>query len=54
MNGGLHIAIEDERDQKRHDFHYQGGIVSFVEHLGVAKKPLHSEVIYLAGRKGHD
>lgn len=52
LNGGLHIAIEDERDQKRHDFHYQGGIVSFVEHLGVAKKPLHSEVIYLTGRKG--
>ena len=52
LNGGLQIAIEDERDQKRHDFHYQGGIVSFVEHLGVAKKPLHSEVIYLAGRKG--
>jgi DNA gyrase subunit B len=51
LNGGLHISIEDERDQKRHDFHYQGGIVSFVEHLGVAKKPLHSEVIYLEGQK---
>lgn len=50
LNGGLHIAIEDERDQKRHDFHYEGGIVSFVEHLGVAKKPLHP-VVYLDGKK---
>ncbi len=51
LNGGLHISIEDERDRKRHDFHYQGGIVSFVKHLGVAKKPLHAEVIYLEGKK---
>jgi DNA gyrase subunit B len=51
LNGGLHIAIEDERDQKRHDFHYEGGIVSFVEHLGLAKKPLHQDVIYLQGDK---
>ena len=51
LNGGLHIAIEDERDQKRHDFHYEGGIVSFVEHLGLAKKPLHQDVIYLQGEK---
>ncbi len=51
LNGGLHISIEDEREQKSHDFHYQGGIVSFVEHLGVAKKPLHSDVIYLQGKK---
>ena len=51
LNGGLHIAIEDERDQKWHNFHYEGGIVSFVEHLGVAKKPLHPEVVYLEGKK---
>ena len=51
LNGGLHIGIEDERDQKRHDFHYEGGIASFVEHLGVAKKPLHQDVIYLQGQK---
>lgn len=51
LNGGLHISIEDERDRKRHDFHYQGGIVSFVKHLGAAKKPIHSDVIYLEGKK---
>ncbi len=52
LNPGLHISIEDERDAtKRHDFHYEGGIVSFVEHLGVAKTPLHPKVIYLRGEK---
>lgn len=52
LNQGLHISIEDERDAtKRHDFHYEGGIVSFVEHLGLAKTPLHQKVIYLRGEK---
>lgn len=52
LNPGLSISIEDERESaKRHDFHYEGGIVSFVEHLGLAKTPLHSKVIYLKGEK---
>jgi DNA gyrase subunit B len=52
LNPGLHISIEDERDPaKRHDFHYEGGIVSFVEHLSLAKTPLHPKVIYLRGEK---
>jgi DNA gyrase subunit B len=52
LNPGLHISIEDERESgKRHDFHYEGGIVSFVEHLNLAKTPLHPKVIYLRGEK---
>ena len=52
LNPGLHISIEDEREpDKRHDFHYEGGIVSFVEHLSLAKTPLHPRVIYLRGEK---
>lgn len=52
LNPGLHITIEDERDPtKRHDFHYEGGIISFVEHLGLAKTPLHPKVIYFRGEK---
>ena len=53
LNPGLHISIVDERETaKRHDFFYEGGIVSFVEHLGRAKTPLHSEVIYFKGERG--
>lgn len=52
LNPGLHISIVDEREtEKRHDFFYEGGIVSFVEHLGRAKTPLHHEVIYFSGEK---
>src|SRR5206468_1223819 len=51
LNRGLQITIEDERDQKSHVFLYEGGIVSFVEHLNKAKTPIHPEVIYLQGSR---
>ena len=49
LNRGINITIEDERDQKSHEFLYEGGIVSFVQHLNKAKTPIHPEVIYLQG-----
>ena len=51
LNRGIHITIEDQRDQKSHEFLYEGGIVSFVEHLNKAKTPIHPEVIYLQGTR---
>jgi DNA gyrase subunit B len=51
LNRGIHIEIHDERDQKSHDFLYEGGIVSFVEHLNKAKTPIHPDVIYLQGAR---
>lgn len=52
LNRGLHISIHDERDpDKHHEFLYEGGIVSFVRHLNLAKTPLHPEVIYLRGER---
>ena len=47
LNRGLHITIEDEREQKSHEFLYEGGIVSFVQTLNKAKTPIHPDVIYL-------
>ena len=49
LNRGLLITIEDEPDEKKHEFHYTGGIVSFVEHLNKNKEPLHDKVIYFEG-----
>ncbi len=55
LNRGLLITIEDERDEKKHEFHYTGGIISFVEHLNKNKQPLHDKVIYFEGvREGID
>jgi DNA gyrase subunit B len=47
LNKGLKIRLHDERDGRRHDFCYQGGIIEFVEHLNRNKEPLNPEPIYL-------
>ena len=51
LNKGLLITIEDERYEKKNEFHYMGGIVSFVEHLNKNKTPLHDKVVYFQGLK---
>src|SRR2546430_11143286 len=51
LNRGLHITIEDEREQKSHEFLYEGGIVSFVQTLNKAKTPIHPDVVYLHGTR---
>jgi len=52
LNAGVKITISDEREEgKRHEFHYQGGIVSFVEYLNRNRTPLHPKPIYIRGEK---
>lgn len=51
LNGGVRINIHDERSEKRHDFHYEGGITSFVEYINRAKTPIHSSPIFFKGEK---
>ena len=51
LNRGLRITIDDERDQKSHEFLYEGGIVSFVQNLNKAKTPIHPDVVYLHGTR---
>jgi DNA gyrase subunit B len=47
LNKGLKITVKDERSGKEHEFRYAGGIVSFVEHLGRNKSPIHRKPIYV-------
>lgn len=47
LTRGLKINLHDERVGIKHSFHYEGGIVSFVEHLNRAKTPLFKDVIYI-------
>ena len=51
LNAGVKIEIIDERSDKSHLFHYEGGIVSFVEYLNRAKTPLHPKPIFFSGTK---
>jgi DNA gyrase subunit B len=51
LNKGLKIHIHDERDGRSHDFIYEGGIISFVEHLNKKKKAIHPTPIYIERQK---
>lgn len=51
LNAGVHITIKDERSGKHHDFCFEGGIVSFVEHLARTQQPLHRPPIYISGER---
>ncbi|NLK39421.1 MAG: DNA topoisomerase (ATP-hydrolyzing) subunit B [Clostridiales bacterium] len=53
LNAGIHITLRDERGEEiiQDELQYEGGIISFVEHLNKNKRVgvLHSKVIYIRG-----
>jgi len=51
LNKGLKIVLNDERDGKKSEFFYKGGIVSFVEYINRNKGVLHRKPIYFDGEK---
>ena len=52
LNRGIKITIRDDReDGKSNEYHYEGGIKSYVEHLNRAREVLHEEPIYVEGEK---
>ncbi|MBI3070715.1 MAG: DNA topoisomerase (ATP-hydrolyzing) subunit B [Deltaproteobacteria bacterium] len=46
LNRGVTISIADERDGRKHQFDYKGGIRSFVEHLNKNKTVVHPTPVY--------
>ncbi len=46
LNKGLRMVLEDERDGKREEFLYEGGIVEFVKYLNSAKNKLHEPISF--------
>jgi DNA gyrase subunit B len=47
LNKGITITITDERNEdKKHEFCYPGGLISFIKYLDENKVPLHNEPIY--------
>ena len=53
LNKGLTITMKDERPgkEKEAEYHFTGGIVSFVQEIGKSKTALHPKVIYFNGEK---
>jgi DNA gyrase subunit B len=51
LNKGLKIHIHNEKDGRSHDFIYEGGIVSFVDHINKKKKTIHPTPIYITREK---
>ncbi len=51
LNPGLAITLEDHRSGKCVEFHYEGGIKTFIEYLNKGKTPLFPEPIVIAGEK---
>jgi DNA gyrase subunit B len=52
LNSGIRINIVDERNGKKHEFFYEGGISSFIKYLNRAKTPIFPEPIYMKNEKG--
>ncbi len=51
LNAGITTFIEDERTDEKQEFHYKGGIVSFVEYINRNRTPLHKP-IHMSGERG--
>ena len=51
LNKGLKIHLHDERDGKDKEFFYEGGILSFVDHLSENKKVLYPKPIFIEKEK---
>jgi len=51
LNRGIRIILEDEREGIKREYHYDGGIASFVKYLNKNKNPIHPEPIYISGER---
>ena len=51
LNKGLFIRVTDERSDKRHEFLYKGGIVSFIEYLNKKRNCVHPKPIYFSEKR---
>ncbi|MGI5859940.1 MAG: DNA topoisomerase (ATP-hydrolyzing) subunit B [Tepidanaerobacteraceae bacterium] len=51
LNRGIRIKLTDERTGKSNAYHYEGGIVSFVQYLNRNKDVLHDKPIYMSAAR---
>ena len=48
LNKGLKIILKDERDGKKEQFFYEGGLLEFVKWVNKSKDVLHAKPVYFA------
>ncbi len=51
LNRGVRIQLHDERSGADDNFHYEGGIVSYVEYLNRKRTAVHPQPIFIQGEK---
>ncbi len=52
LNKGLSITITDERSGNEENFYFEGGIVSFIEHINAKKQPILDAVVSMSKDDG--
>jgi len=51
LNGGVELSLEDERTGQKTLFCYEGGLLSFVEHLNRNKNPMQAHPVHFEGER---
>ncbi len=52
LNKGIRITLIDQREDEKHEiFHYNGGIIEYVQMLNKNKQPLFNNIVYVEGRE---
>ncbi|HUL62770.1 MAG TPA: DNA topoisomerase (ATP-hydrolyzing) subunit B, partial [Methanocella sp.] len=51
LNKGIRIKLADRKSGKAEEFHYEGGIIQFIEYLNEGKNVLHPRPIYFEREK---
>ena len=51
LNKNIHILLKDERDGAEDSFHFEGGIVSYVEYLNRNRTCVHPSPIFITGER---
>ncbi|MBX9789891.1 MAG: DNA gyrase subunit B [Pirellulales bacterium] len=50
LNRGVKIIFKDERSGQSETFHYERGLLQFIEHLNRASEPAHADIVHFAGQ----
>lgn len=50
LNAGVRITLTDEKTGQSDEFHYENGLIAFVEWLNRTETPLHPDVIFIDDR----